>query len=264
MINANLIRSGLAGLPVSDLRYFDTITSTNDEALRWAENGAPETALVVADAQTAGRGRLQRRWVTNPGAALAFSLLLRPSGAEVERLALFSPLAALALHDALAQLYGLPSEIKWPNDVLLAGRKAAGILVEASWLGGRPQCVVIGVGVNVAAQAVPPAGELLFPATSIEDQLGRPVERVALLRGILAGLFAWRPRLGLPEFYRAWQGSLAYMGRWVEVQQPGRLSEGKIIGVDAAGNLRLLSPEGQEISVTSGDVRLRPWNKDFS
>ncbi len=265
MMSEKDIRSSLAGLPVPDLRYFKTIPTTNEEALRWGEAGAPEGVLVVADEQTAGRGRLNRRWVTRPGAALAFSLLLRPSEEEAARLALFSPLAALALRDALEQRYGLGSQIKWPNDVLIAGHKVAGILVELAWLGSAPQSVVIGVGVNVAPQSVPPADEVIFPATSVEDQLGRPVERVELLRAVLEGMFAWRPRLGSPDFYRTWEQHLAYRGEWVEVQQPGQMPlVGRVAGIAPGGNLRLQAKDGQEISVAAGDVRLRPMNKDLS
>ncbi len=265
MMSEKEIASNLSGLPISALRYYETIPSTNDDALRWAEEGAPSGSLVVANEQTAGRGRLNRRWVTRPGSALAFSLLLRPSEEEAERLMLFSPLAALALRDTLAQRYGLGSQIKWPNDVLLSGRKVAGILVESAWLGSDLQCVVIGVGVNVAPPSVPPANELIFPATSVEDQLGRPVERVELLRGVLEGMFAWRPRLGSAEFYQTWGENLAYQGEWVTVQQPGQPAlAGQVIGIATDGNLRLQTEEGRIISVAAGDVRLRPMNKDLS
>ncbi len=265
MISEKEIRQILQGLPVADLRFFETIPSTNDEVFRWAEAGAPSGALVVADEQTAGRGRLNRRWVTRPGSALAFSLLLRPSEEEAAQLMLFSPLAALALRDTLEQQYGLSSQIKWPNDVLLSGRKAAGILVESAWLGSRLQSVVIGVGVNVASSSVPPTEELIFPATSVEDQLGRPVERPELLRGILEGMFAWRQRLGSPEFYQAWAEHLAFQGEWVEIQQPGQPQlSGLLLGIAPGGNLRLQTEEGREITVAAGDVRLRPMNKDLS
>ncbi len=265
MISEKEIRSHLKGLPVSGLRYFDSVPSTNDEALQWAEAGGADGALVVADEQTAGRGRLNRRWVTRPGAALALSLLLHPGEQELGRLLLFSPLAALALHDALEQRWGLGSQIKWPNDVLLAGRKVAGILVESAWLGSQLLGVVVGVGINIAPSSVPPAGELIFPATSIEDQLGRPVDRLELMRALLEEMFAWRPRLGSPEFYQTWEDHLAYRGEWVQIQQLGQPSlEGIVLGIAPGGNLRLQTEEGKEVNVAAGDVRLRPMNKDLS
>lgn len=253
----------LAGLPIPELRYFDSIHSTNDEALQWAEMGAADGSLVLADEQTAGRGRMDRRWVTNPGAALAFSIILRPSPREAEALGLFSPLGALGVADALAQSYELPAQVKWPNDVLLNRRKVCGILVEAVWIGSAIQNVVIGIGVNVAPSAVPPDDQVIFPATSVEDALGKPVDRLELLRKVLDQLFTWRSRLGTPAFMQAWENYLAFKEEWVEVQPPGQPGvAGKLVGLVPTGDLRLLTPAGEMITVAAGDLRLRPINDD--
>ena len=115
----------LSRLPVPAYRYYESATSTNDLALDWAASGAPDGALIVADTQTAGRGRLSRRWITPPGSALAFSLVLRPTAQELAKPALFSPLGGLALSIALESLFDLHPAIKWPNDVLLNGQKTA-------------------------------------------------------------------------------------------------------------------------------------------
>jgi BirA family transcriptional regulator, biotin operon repressor / biotin---[acetyl-CoA-carboxylase] ligase len=262
-MDTNSVIDRLAGLPVPELRYFASIGSTNSEALQWAEKGAPDGALVVADTQTAGRGRMDRRWVTHAGAALAFSLILRPSVAEAEALGLFSPLGALGVASALAENYGLPAQVKWPNDVLLHRRKVCGILVEAVWVGSAVQNVVTGIGVNVASEAVPPDDQILYPATSIQDVLGRLVDRLELLRNILEQVFAWRTRLGSPEFMQAWETHLAFKGEWVEVQPPGQNGlVGKLIGLSPTGDLRLLSPAGAVITAAAGDLRLRPINED--
>jgi BirA family transcriptional regulator, biotin operon repressor / biotin---[acetyl-CoA-carboxylase] ligase len=262
-MDTNSVIDRLAGLPVPDIKYFDSIGSTNSEALQWAEKGAPDGALVVADTQTAGRGRMDRRWVTHAGAALAFSLILRPSAPEAEALGLFSPLGALGVASALAEDYGLPAQVKWPNDVLLQRRKVCGILVEAVWVGSAVQNVVTGIGVNVASEAVPPDDQVIYPATSIEDVLGRPVDRLELLRNILERVFAWRSRLGSPEFMQAWEANLAFKGEWVEVQPPGQdRLVGKLIGLSPTGDLRLLSPAGAVITAAAGDLRLRPINED--
>jgi BirA family biotin operon repressor/biotin-[acetyl-CoA-carboxylase] ligase len=262
-MDTNSVIDRLAGLPVPELRYFDSTGSTNSEALQWAEKGAPDGALVVADTQTAGRGRMDRRWVTHAGAALAFSLILRPSDAEAEALGLFSPLGALAVASALAEDYGLPAQVKWPNDVLLHRRKVCGILVEAVWVGSEVQNVVTGIGVNVASEAVPPDDQVIYPATSVEDALGRQVDRLELLRNILERVFAWRTRLGSPEFMQAWEAHLAFKGEWVEVKPPGQERlVGKLIGLSPTGDLRLLSPAGAVITAAAGDLRLRPINED--
>src|SRR5215216_2280329 len=166
-MNQNELKQALAKLPLGKVRYFDSIGSTNNEALAWATSGANDLSLVIADEQTAGRGRLDRKWFTPKGAALALSLILRPTAEEKPHLSRITGLAALALTDTL-RTYGLISQIKWPNDVLLNGRKVAGILVESVWSGETVDCLVIGVGVNVLQGAVPDPRLLRFPATSLE------------------------------------------------------------------------------------------------
>ena len=252
------LHSVLVDLPVPAIRAFDTIGSTNNEALAWAEAGALDGALVIADRQTKGRGRLGRSWMTNPGAALAFSLVLRPTAAEQKNLGLFSPLAGLAVCLALQGL-GLPAEIKLPNDVLLARRKTCGILAESSWQAGQVHGVVVGIGINVAPESVPPADQVQFPATCVEEQLGRQLDRWELLHTVLASFFEWRSRLGSGEFLRAWEQRLAFKGEQVTLKNSGGGSfNGLLLGVNDQGNLRLRMDDGMEKLVSVGDVHLRP------
>ena len=258
-MNEHSLRLSLAGLPIPTIRYFDQIGSTNDEALEWAEADARDGALVVADTQMNGRGRLGRKWVTEAGMGLAFSLILRPAPWEIERIGLLSPLGALAVSQALEMGYGLTPQIKWPNDVLLNGLKVCGILLEASWLGDRLQAVVIGIGINVMQKAVPPPETLLFPATSLEEATGQPVAREELLRLTLQALFDWRQRIASDQFLQAWGKRLAYLGEGVRVENGGGDAlSGTVLGVDRIGNLRLRAATGEEIRVTAGDVHLRP------
>lgn len=257
-MDVDTLTSHLAGLPVPQIRYFDTIGSTNDEALAWAAAGADDGCLVVADQQTQGRGRMNRRWVTRPGVALAFSLILHPRPEEIEHMGFFSPLGALAISQALETTLGLDVQIKWPNDVLLQGLKVAGLLLEAAWLGAELQGIVIGIGLNVSPAAVPPAGELLFPATSVEDAAGRPVERIRLLRDILQALFEWRPKLHENTFRQAWEQRLAFRGQWVRIEGTGSEPvSGEVLGIDPSGSLLLRGSAGERIIITVGDVHLR-------
>jgi len=253
------LRSGLADLPIPAMQYFDNLPSTNDLALDWAENGAPDFSLVAADSQSAGRGRLGRRWVTRAGAALAFSLVLRPSPLETAHLALFSPLAGLAVSLALEKLYSLQPMIKWPNDVLLERKKVAGILAEAAWQGQKVNGVILGIGINVASSSVPPAHELLFPATSVEQETGQAVDRIRLLRSVLEEVLAWRLTLGSARFMQAWEQRLAFRGEWVEASQLGKAAlHGQVVRIDQDGNLIIVDNRGKEISITAGDIHLRP------
>jgi BirA family biotin operon repressor/biotin-[acetyl-CoA-carboxylase] ligase len=258
-MDVGTLTSLLAGLPVTQIRYFDTLGSTNDEALSWVQEGAQDGSLVVADQQTQGRGRLNRRWVTRPGAALAFSLIMQPNQEEVNHVGFFSPLGALAICQSLERLFGLTPQIKWPNDVLLRGRKAAGILVEAAWLGDCLQGMIIGIGINVKPEAVPPAGELLFPASSVEEAAGRPVDRMALLREIVGAMFEWRSKILDEGFRQAWEQRLAFRGQWVQIEgTDNKPVTGEVLGIDATGSLLLRNLAGTTLAITVGDVHLRP------
>jgi len=254
------LRASLRDLHLGELRFFPTVSSTNDEALAWATQGAPDLSVILADEQTAGRGREGRKWFTPPDSALAFSLLLRPTTEEGPYLTRVVGLAALAVAEALRG-YSLAVEIKWPNDVMIAGRKAAGILVESVWNGETVDCTVIGIGLNVSRSAVPPQKTLIFPATSIEEQLGESSvpAREIILHDILQRLLANRPRLTTDDLIVDWEESLAYLGRKVQVF--GREGEepltGELSGLASDGSLLLIGKRGKHITVRFGDVRLR-------
>jgi BirA family biotin operon repressor/biotin-[acetyl-CoA-carboxylase] ligase len=262
-VKEEALRRALNHLPLKEVRFYESVGSTNDVALKWAdEGGAEDASLVVANAQTAGRGRFKRTWVTRPGAALAFSLILRPADNEDEgkSLALYAPLGALAVCIALER-QGLTAQIKWPNDVLLDGKKVAGILSEASWRGGQAQYAVVGIGVNVAPGSVPPPEELQFPAISVEQALGRGVEGEALLAVVLDAFFEWREGLYSESFIQAWEKRLAFRGERVMVSNAesgvGEVS-GVLLGISREGAARIKMDEGRVEEVLAGDVSLRP------
>ncbi len=248
----------LKRLGISGLRFLEETGSTNDDALAWAEQGAADGSLVVADTQTRGRGRLDRRWVTSPGSALALSLILLPSLVETTQAGLFAGLGAVAVAEALEQGWALKPQIKWPNDVLLGGEKTCGILAEAVWSGSQLQAVVLGIGVNIAPLSVPSQETLSFPATCIEAAAGRTVERQEVLERIVERLFFWRRALGSAEFLDAWNRRLAFRGEVVQIVMPGYNITGEVIEVDPAGGLRLRRSDGNEETVLAGDVHLRP------
>lgn len=267
----------LVDLPLGPVRYLDQIDSTNLEASRWISNGAPDASLVVADEQTAGKGRAGRQWLTLPGAGLAFSLILRNNGLDQvisdREIARFTALGALAVCDTLQDKFEIESRIKWPNDVLICEKKVAGILAEAHWLGDRPGVIVIGVGVNVSPGSVPPDNSVSFPATCIEnhlavsprDAVGRDLPRLDnrwdLLPELISRMFGWRKKLARDEFIRAWEDKLAYKGELVRVKDiasPANPRIGRIKGLGADGSLTLEERDGSVISVFAGDVSLRP------
>jgi len=251
------LNKALAKLPLGAIRYFDAIGSTNDEALAWAANEANDLSLVVANEQTAGRGRLDRPWFTPPSSALAFSLILRPTADEKPHLSRIVGLAALSIADTLGML-GLAPQIKWPNDILLNEHKVAGILIELVWSGEDVDCLVVGIGINVAKTAVPSTDTLHFPATSLEHVLGTAPDRIKLLHDILASFISLRPHMRSEAFMASWEKSLAYYGRQVHIEMGGEQSvTGKVIGLEPDGSLKLCDEYGKDITVHFGDVRLR-------
>ena len=262
-MNEATLKELLAGLNLGSIRYIDSTGSTNDDAARWAEAGAPHLSVVVADEQTAGRGRQGRSWYTPPGSALAFSLILSSVGQDGilpnEVIPRLTALGALAVCAALRQEHNLDPQIKWPNDVLLDGRKVAGVLVEAIWQGERLAAVILGIGINIAIQSVPPQEALFFPATCVESAMGVPVDRWALLRIVLTALVEWLPRLASADFLQTWERQLAYRGEWVRVTfGQGSALEGQLLGLETTGALRLRLPSGEQTAIQFGELSLRP------
>ena len=289
-MDAETLTHALAPLPVGPVRYYAQIGSTNTEAARWAEAGAPDLALVVADEQTAGRGRFKRRWFTPPGSALAFSLVLRrmtkvgtvfepymalprkqsisDEGRKRDEESGFSrltALGALAVREALEARWGLPAQIKWPNDVLVDGRKLAGILVEAHWQGDQLSAAILGIGINVAPASVPPPGALKYPATSVADCLEQrgytaPPDRLELLVEVLKHLVAWRSRLASEEFLQAWEGALAFRGEWVTVDQGAEeIGEGDPGASRRDGQILGLARDGAPCACVTAQARNLPY-----
>jgi BirA family biotin operon repressor/biotin-[acetyl-CoA-carboxylase] ligase len=251
------VREILSDLSLGEIRYFDRIGSTNEEALHWAARGALDLSLVLANEQTRGRGRLDRTWFTTRDAALAFSLILRPTHNERAHPSQLTGLLALSLIEILLPM-GLPAAIKWPNDVLVNEKKLAGILVESSWTGDKPDAFVLGMGVNVTPEAIPRMERLLFPATSIESELGRTVGRAQLFRDILQRFLSLRPTIGTGGFIQTWEKHLAYMGQQVKVDTgKGKPFQGVIQGLDADGGLRLEIDQNRTITAKFGNVHLR-------
>jgi BirA family transcriptional regulator, biotin operon repressor / biotin---[acetyl-CoA-carboxylase] ligase len=257
-MNKTQLERDLSSLPLSAIRYFDTIGSTNNEALAWASQGASDLSLVLADEQTEGRGRMNRRWFTPPHSALAMSLILRPTTIERAHPARTTGLLALSLAESLLKLNLIP-QIKWPNDVLLRGRKVAGILVETTWTGEELDAIVLGMGVNVLNASVPTADQVLYPATSIETELEYPIDRIELLKDIFVRVLNWRPNLETDAFLKSWEGCLAFRGQQVQVEVgSAKPVIGELLGLDSDGGLRLRDEHGKSIIVQFGEVHLRP------
>ncbi len=235
-------------------RYFPSVSSTNDVALDWARQDAPDWALVVADAQTAGRGRNRRCWMTLPGSSLAMSLVLRPSPKEVSCFSRFTALGALGLMRALSGL-GLHAELKWPNDILLARKKVAGVLVEADWQADRVVSVVMGIGVNITPESAPPPEGLRYPATAVETVLGAQVDRWALLAEALKAMRTYRTIIADEAFMQAWNDELAFKLAWVRFKMTGEAWQTvRVLEVRPDGQLALEHEDGRQTTAATGEI----------
>ncbi len=233
-------------------RSLASTTSTNTEAARWAAAGAPEGSVVLADYQTAGRGRLGRVWEAAAGQNLLFSLVLHPPLAR-DRLGLITLTAALAIADVLAEMVQpLRVGIKWPNDILVEERKCCGMLLESAMTvpsTNRP-VVILGIGLNVNQPGFPP--ELSETATSLLLETGRPVSRLALLAALLNRLETVYFDLcsgHTAELRSAYEARLSGKGEVIQLRSTAaqRPIAGVLLGVDKNGALRLQTPMGEQI-----------------
>ena len=235
------------------LRY-ESLPSTNTEVARLASQGAEEGLAVVADEQTAGRGRLQRAWSSPKGAGLYFSILLRPALA-LERWPLITFAAALAVGDALREAAHVETDIKWPNDLLARERKICGILAEAiETPSGR--AVVVGIGINLTNEAFP--SDLVEIATSVTHESGRTAERETILAALLRALARWYSLLhepdGAQKIVAAWASRSSYAtGKLVQVTNGDEILQGVTRGVENDGALRLEIAGGLQL-IRAGDV----------
>lgn len=274
-LSAETIRAGLRTQFVGrTIYYWPAIDSTNDELKRLADEGAPEGALAIVDEQLAGRGRLERRWIAPAGSSLLMSLLFRPTFLPPIQAQQLTMLCSLAAADAAAEVTGLRPTLKWPNDLLLEGKKLAGVLTELGFEGEiyPSSCgdhtgtvlawVVVGVGLNVNVDFTSRTlrrdwPELADTAISLAMVLGRSVSRLRLLQSYLTGVEARYDalRAGLSP-HREWAARLATLGQRVTVGAPDGVYQGVAEEVDETGAILLRQPDDQMIRVLAGDVTL--------
>jgi BirA family biotin operon repressor/biotin-[acetyl-CoA-carboxylase] ligase len=234
----------------NDIEVLEVTDSTNRVVAGRAAAGAADGLVVAAELQTAGRGRLDRKWQAEPGAALLVSILLRPADLPVARWHLLTAAAGLAARRACQQVGGFSPDLKWPNDLLVGDRKLAGILAEAA-----DGAVVIGMGCNVHRA---PAG-----AAWVDEAAGRQVDRSDLLGAWLAALDDLLGRGdALAAAYRA---ACSTIGRTVIVERPTDSLIGRAEGIDAEGRLVVRPARGPEVAVSAGDVtHVRPLSGDWA
>jgi len=230
--------------------YYPSLTSTMETARREAQQGAAEGTVVIADEQTGGRGRMRRTWLS-PKGSIALSIILYP---KVDYLSSLIMLASLAVVRSIEAVAGLKSQIKWPNDVLINGKKVCGILIESDVQRHVVEYAIIGVGINVNLRLID-FPDILPNATSISDELGKEVSRLDIIRRLLIeieGLY-----LALPAgeaIYEQWRDRLVTLGERVHIKSGKTTYKGIAESVTRDGSLLLRHQDGSLTKIVAGDV----------
>ena len=233
--------------------YYPILASTMETAREAARQGTANGTVIIAGEQTAGKGRLQRNWVS-PGGNIALSMVLYPEAANLPYLIMIASLAAAS---AVESVTGIKAQIKWPNDILVKGKKTAGILIENALKGDKASYSVIGIGINVALQT----GEfkdIAATATSLEEETGNRVSREA----VISSLFSEFERLylklpGTDTIFKEWRARLITLGQPVTAAWGLKKISGIAESVDASGALLIRLADGSLTKVVAGDVTLR-------
>ncbi len=238
--------------------YCEELESTNDKAISLALQGAPEGSCVVANAQTQGRGRLNRSWLSIPGKGLYISILLRPS-IEPKKAPQLTIISAFALIDTLKQLYNMEAKLKWPNDVVVKGKKLAGILSESHVEPQKTRFVVIGTGINVFHRKEDFTGHFRYSPTSVAIELSfsRPIKRQDILCEFLLTFenhYEDYIRNGWSNWVDRMHRDSVLSGKKVDVDTGSGKISGRAIGFSEEGGLIVETPEGKKHTILIGDV----------
>ncbi len=260
-IDSKEIQKGLQSKTLGRwISYFKTTTSTNDEAVRRAQEGGQEGEIFIADIQTAGRGRLHRVWESPKGKNLALSFLLRPSLSPASA-TLLTLAAGAAVFEAVWGFLPEPIrstlKIKWPNDVTLEGKKIAGILTEMASEGGRVDWVVVGIGIDVNAEPSDFSPEVRQIATSLRTVTGTEYNR-NLVASRLIDSFEHHYRTlnekGPEDLIRFCEKHSYLKGRRVSAEENGKQVIGTVLGLDPRGSLQVKTDDGTICNIIVGDV----------
>ena len=256
MYNAQALRKALHTKRFGCKIYtFDTIDSTNNCARALAGCWAEEGTVIIAEQQTAGRGRLGRPWVANPNENLTFSIILRPT-IPADAINLLPLSVAVAVAGAVEKVTGLKLECKWPNDLLYNNQKVAGILLEGSYAQNTVDWIVIGIGINVNQTLFP--GDLDKKATSLKLAAGRDIDRTALFTAVLESLERYYhagSKSGFQSILPDWIAKTKMIDQKISVMENGALLSGTVKGVSREGGLILRSDAGEH-TVFAGDVTI--------
>ncbi len=255
-LSEHTIRDGLCTRFVGQrIVYRTVVPSTNTLAVELAKQGAPEGTLVLAEEQTAGRGRLGRSWLAPRGSSLLMSLIFRPQ-LPITKVPQLTMICGLAMRQAIRDTTGLPAQLKWPNDVMIRGRKTGGVLTETCILGDRLQYAVVGIGLNV--NLAPEALLAPLAATSIAHELGRSEPRLPLLHKLIYQVeVRYLDLCAGVSPVKDWSIALETLGQRIRLNTAQGSCEGLATAVDEQGALLLRLDDGQTRRVLAGEITPR-------
>lgn len=248
------LRTRIIGHP---LVYFRELASTNQMARLLAEKVLREGTVTIAEKQTRGRGRFNREWVSPPN-GLWLSIVLRPR-AQAKHLPKLTLMASVAVAKTLRRLYGLKAEIKWPNDVLVNGRKVCGLLTEAETKGESTEFAVVGIGINANFDLSALPESLEYSSTTLKHELKREIRREVLLGSLLEemeSLYDQFSRERFDQLIDEWRNLAGMLGASVEIRADERKIQGQAVDIDQDGALILRLKDGGTRTVAFGDLRI--------
>jgi BirA family biotin operon repressor/biotin-[acetyl-CoA-carboxylase] ligase len=253
------IRSGIVTRRIGRaIHLFRTVDSTNDEAKALAVRGALEGTVVIADSQRRGRGRMGRPWASPGGVGIYLSVILRPAIQPHDAPSL-TLLGAVAVAEAIEEVAGLAAGVKWPNDLIVRGRKVGGILGEVAAEASHLHYVVLGIGINVNQTEASFEGELRHTATSLRIETGRLVDRTAMIRSLCERLDRWYNCFlseGLAPIIEGLRQRCLTLGQRVVARSGDQQLCGLAVDLDHAGALLIRDADQQLHRLIAGDVTL--------
>lgn len=232
--------------------HYESLKSTNNTAYELAEKGEPEGTLVVAETQTSGKGRLGRKWISPESGGIYFSLILRPE-MESDKVPVITLVAAVSIQKAIKKIYDVDAGIKWPNDILIDGKKVCGILCEIKAQPDMVDFLILGVGINVNT----PIKKLPAEATSLKNESSRSVSRIKLMRQILTEIekdYLKMKKEGFNSLRAECKKLSTVLNKHIKVTEHHRIIEGNAVDIDEKGALIIQTKTGEKKRVFSGNV----------
>jgi BirA family biotin operon repressor/biotin-[acetyl-CoA-carboxylase] ligase len=258
-LSPEFLKQRLAGQFIGhQLHYYEEIGSTNDEAFRMGSAGAPEGTALIANTQSAGKGRMQRVWYSPAGSNIYTSIILRPK-ITPPRAPQISILAGVAVAEVLESYCPDRIKLKWPNDVLIDGKKVCGILSQMKTAASEVDFIVLGIGINVNISYSQFPKEICHLATSLAIETAREISRQELIISLYENLAKWYKQLlqsGFDRIKEKWLSISPMIGKSVQVMFKEEAVSGKAIGLDEDGSLILLTAGNIELKVSAGDATI--------